>query len=339
MGGDAGFGYGNGRLLGATPAVPHGDRAGVLAGRPRERARTRSVSNGGGVSSLLADITAGGSGGAAPLRTLAELDDEGGGISIGGGGGGGGSVGQKSSSRDLAAIHTAEYASPVPTPCDAAHDTPGAERDREASAAQSPDASAAVASASAVSGAGGAAVSGASSSASTAARAQTSPAFATPSESRGAKSVEAHVEDRASRAMRLRARATIGGRCGSFVFAVWAAGHAVLIAIAAIATFAILLGVLLRYVAPDASFGYNPAFKWLFLFGVTGGSYVPLAAAEWALFAAADAFAAASGRWAAEAVDFMSSAKYRIAPIAVVVMALLLKSVRIRRVLWGACQP
>ena len=95
----------------------------------------------------------------------------------------------------------------------------------------------------------------------------------------------------------------------------------------------------LQYAAPSTSFGFNPAYKWLYLFGGTAASFLPLTAAEGALFRGLASLAAAqqqgasqpqaqAGHWAAEALDFSTAAQGRLAPIAVVVLALLLKTVR-----------
>ena len=137
--------------------------------------------------------------------------------------------------------------------------------------------------------------------------------------------VEAHVADRAARALRLREHASRRGPCRACLLA-WVVSHATLMSVAAVSLVMCVIGAFLQYLAPGASFGDNSVFKWVYLFGSAGLSFVPLAAAEWALFAALDVLAAQGGLLVAEAVDFASAAKGLLAPIAVVVFALLLRT-------------
>lgn len=138
--------------------------------------------------------------------------------------------------------------------------------------------------------------------------------------------VEAHVADRAAQALRLRAHASRRGPCRTCLVA-WVLSHATLMIIAAVSLATCIIGAILQSLAPDAAFSDNSVHKWVYLFGGAGLSFVPLAAAEWALFAALDALATKAGRLVAEAVDFASAAKGLLAPIAVIVFALLLRTV------------
>jgi hypothetical protein len=86
----------------------------------------------------------------------------------------------------------------------------------------------------------------------------------------------------------------------------------------------VLVALLMKFAFPGDSFGENPAYKWLFLFGGCLGLLLPLQLLEDAFFRWLELFGN-DRPLLFDAVDFVLSARGCIAPIIVAVFAMLMK--------------